>query len=196
MANSNAPFGFRLANETSIGASKMCYTSDSTPLGKGDLVILSGTGGSANGGPTRPAVTRITAGAGNAIYGVVTGCFQEWATSSFSLERTHKPASVAMYVEVYPLRAGDELIVQGNTGVDVTAIGSTCNVGTITDCNSTTGFSTMYADTGTLHTSANSTDQLRVMGYEDVNSNVKNSAYNRIKVVVNNLQVANVTAAF
>lgn len=197
-----AAYGLKLHKaSTAPQALETCFipATDSVIYGKGDVVKTAGSSGAIGNGPNVKTVARISAG--DAMYGVIEG-FDEVnvASSSFSLDRTHRPASVAMYAHVRVLNNVDEYTIyaddEGAT-LAVTDVGLNANITgnggstTITNANTTNGMSTMMLDTSTKDTTA--TLQLKIVGfYNDPNLSV-GSTNQKVVVRANNCETSGST---
>lgn len=197
MANTKAPIGVKLhaANSAPQGL-VVCACTDSTILGKNDIVKSAGSSASIGQGPRKKTVSR--ADAGDPIYGVVEGVLQQYVSgSSFSLDRTHRPASVNMYVLVRRANYEDEYRVQADdagTLLDGDAVGLGANLtgnggGTsMTDANTTTGYSTTMLDSSTADNST-ATRQVKIVDVWDDPSNEVGATNQWFIVTLNNIEL-------
>ncbi len=147
---------------------------DSAALGKGDAVKRV-TGSLAIGqGPTVMAVAR--AAQGDRIWGTVVGIEQHTVVTGLSLDRTHCPASTAMYILVRRVRTGEVYEAQEDglvTPIPATSLGA--NVDFIVAVpNATTGMSGTMIDSSTA-TTTNTLD-LKIVGIRQDPANVANVA--------------------
>jgi hypothetical protein len=193
MANRNAPRGLQLYKANGTQDLELCVVTDSTILGKGDAVKEAGSSAQVGNGPHRKTVSRISSGT-DAIYGVVMGVYnQELSGANYSLDRNYRLANVSTYVlvrraipdDVWVIQADDEGGTLVETDVELNA-NITGNGGgtTITDCNTTSGMSTMLLDTSTKNTTA--TLQLKITGFLDQGDNVIGDTNPKVLVRINN----------
>jgi hypothetical protein len=166
---------------------------DTVALGIGDPVKTAGSAASVGNGPVRKTVARCASG--DAIYGVVQACYQHRVASGMNLNRRHCPASTAMYIGVRPANNRDEYAIAcdnegatlavGDVGLNANLTGSGGGT-TITDCDSTTGMSTVYLDTSTKDTTA--TLQVKIVGFETTATNVPGTDTQYAVVTINNCE--------
>lgn len=197
MANASAPIGLKLHRANSSPQALITVTipsSDSKVYGKGDPVKLAGSSAAVGNGPRKATVDRISAG--DPIYGVIEGFKQqEAAGSNFNLDRTHRPASIAMYALVRQANYDDEYRVQADdagTLLDGDAVGLNANLTgngggtTITGANTTNGMSTIMLDSSTAADTA--TLQVKIIDVWDTPSNEVGVANQWFIVRLNNVQ--------
>jgi hypothetical protein len=187
MANRDTPFGLRLYEQSADGRSELVLfpASDGTAMARGDAVKIAGSSGSIGNGPKVKTV--IVVGAGDAIYGVIQGFVpHEIAASSFSLDRTHRPASVAMYAIIRVANNADVYEAQASAAVADADIGLNANL-SIVAANTTTGISASLVDVSSKNTTA--TLQVNILGHSPRLDNESNSASNKVLVRLNNIQV-------
>lgn len=148
---------------------------DTVRLGKGDPVKIV-TGSVAIGsGPVVQAVARSATTESH--FGVVVACEQQTVVTGFSLDRTHCPASTAMYIKVLPIKQGDEFEIAEDAdggSVATTDVGKNINIATAADCNATTGQSAYLADSSTAATT--NTHDLCIRGFAKKSDNVPGSS--------------------
>lgn len=164
----NAAFGFKLANaSTSPQPLVRCIhlVGDAVLLGKGDAVKKVTGSISLAGGPVVQAVAR--AASGDRVMGVVVGCEQHTvASGNINLNRTHCPASTAMYVLVRPVLADDvfEVREDGVGGsVATTSVGNNATM-IVANASTTTGMSGTMLDSSTAATT--NTLDLKIVGFK------------------------------
>lgn len=143
---------------------------DSVLLGKGDAVKLAANSVAIGGGPVVQAVAR--AASGDRVFGVVVGIEQHTVVSGLSLDRTHCPASTAMYILVRKVRGGDVFEVQEDAlggAVASTAIGLNITM-IVANADTITGMSGTMADSSTAATT--NTLDLHIRGFKQSADNI------------------------
>lgn len=171
-------FGFKIAkgqNAPQEIVTCVKLVGDSVLLGKGDAVKLVTGSINIGSGPTVQAVAR--AASGDRVYGIVVGVDQlNIASASFSLDRTHSPASTAQYVYVRPVGSTGELYeVQEDAvggSVATTSVGNNITM-IVANASTTTGMSGTMADSSTAATT--NTLDLCIRGFADRADNVPGS---------------------
>ena len=193
MANAVKQGGLRLFKQMVDQPLMLCVipSSDSTVVGKGDVVKIAGDSAAIGNGPYAPTVARVSAG--DACFGVVMGVPQQYiASSGMSIDRTTRPASASMYVEVRPCNYQDQYAVCEDGTWAIADVGQNANLTgngggtTVTDADSVSGLSTMMLDTSTHATTA--TLQVRVLGFVPFADNTAGSANADLIVTFNNIQ--------
>jgi hypothetical protein len=193
MANVIRNGGLRMYQQKVDQDLELCVipSSDSTILGRGDAVKTAGSASSIGSGPVVRTVSRISAG--DAIYGVVEGFLEHFIEGTgMSLDRTHRPASTAMYAMVRPANNMDVYSITADGTQALNDVGLNANITgngggtTITDADTVSGLSTMELDTSTINTTA--TLQLKIIGFEDRADNAPTSANAAVLVTVNNAE--------
>lgn len=170
----NAAFGFKLASAKTASQPLMrCIhlVGDGVLLGKGDAVKKVTGSISLAGGPIVQAVAR--AASGDRVMGICVGFEQHTvASGNINLNRTHCPASTAMYVLVRPVTSDDEFEVMedgvGNS-VATTSVGQNITM-IVANANTTTGMSGTMADSSTAATT--NTLDLKITGFRQSPNNV------------------------
>ena len=184
MANTDSAFGLKPLKRLGGGHVRQqryyIPSTDSTAVFVGDAVKLAG-GADGDG-----IATVAQAAAGDKCVGVVVGVDQvkDVADANFSLYRTHRPASVGMYVQVvddpdviFEMQADD-------VGSTLAAADIGLNADFIVAAGSTvTGLSGMELDTSTKATT--STLGLRIHGLVQRPNNEKFSANQKVLVMFN-----------
>lgn len=192
MANAVKKGGLRLFKQMVDQPLVWCAipASDTTVVGKGDVVKIAGDSTYIGSGPYVPTVARVAAG--DSCYGVVMGVPQQFISSSgMSLDRTVRPASTLMYVEVRPCNYQDIYVVCEDGTFAASDIGENANLTgngggtTVTDADSVSGLSTMMLDTSTHATTA--TLQVHVIGFAPFADNTPASANADLLVTFNNI---------
>lgn len=173
MANTTTPFGaipvshFLGVDWAQGGHIYYVGTGDSTAIGRGDYVSLAG---SADTTGKYPTIARTAAG--GAILGVAYsfGTNPDVLINVSNLSENYRAASVARYVLVLD----DPFIIYkmkedsvGNN-IDADMIGLATDIATVTDCNTTTGISTMALDSSDTATAGG---QVRLLGVDKSNGN-------------------------
>lgn len=197
MANVNRDGGLRLYKSGVDQPAELCLhaSGDTVRLGKGDPVKTAGSSGQIGGGPYTKTVALCASG--DPIYGVVVGVQQHTVLSSVNLNRTHCPASTAMYVLVRPANHQDVYSITEDGTWAAADIGENANLTgngggtTITECDQTTGMSTVKLDTSTHATTA--TLQVKTVGFEPRPDNTPASANASILVRLNNIELSGST---
>lgn len=195
MANRNTPMGLRLHEQSADGRSEMVIIVDATAVGKNDPIKIAGSAARIGAGPLVKTVSRIASG--DAIYGVVQGLVKhEVASANFSLDTNYRPASVNMYAivrvannaDVYEVQCDDEGSTPAVTDVGLNA-NLTGNGGgtTVTDCNTSTGVSTVVLDTSTKDTTA--TLQVHIAAPSSTVDAEFPGTNSKVYVRLNNIQV-------
>jgi hypothetical protein len=186
MANSIKEGGLRLVEARVDQSLTTCLHTASERLGIGDAVKTGGSSGQISNGPYTKTVALITSGA--PIYGVVQGVLREFVASGMNLDIRHAASAVSTYVLVRRANPFDVYAISEDGTTAAADVGQcadlTGNGGgtTITECNSTTGMSTLMLDTST---SAASTGQLKIQGFEDVPNNTPVSVNASLLVTIN-----------
>ena len=166
---------------------------DNVTLGKGDPVKLAAGSIGIGRGPVVQAVAR--AASGDKVFGVVVGAVQHEVLTGMSLDRTHVPASTAMYVLVRKVKLGELYKVRedGAGGVVAsTAIGLNANF-VAANCDTTTGMSAYLLDSSSANTT--NTLDLHIRGVVDRPDNVIDGTNIRdFLVSFNNVQEINQVA--
>lgn len=192
MANAVKKGGLRLHKQMVDQPLEWCVipSTDSTVVGKGDVVKIAGDSAAIGAGPYGRTVARVAAG--DPCFGVVMGVPQHFISSSgMSLDRTVRPASTTMYVEVRPCNYQDVYAVCEDGTFATTDIGENANLTgngggtTVTDADSVSGLSTMMLDTSTHNTTA--TLQVHVVGFAPYADNTPGSANADLLVTFNNI---------
>lgn len=197
MANSIKEGGLRLRQilvdqplETCVHASD-----DSVRLGIGDPVKPAGTSASIAGG--KYAQTVALCASGDRIYGVVEGVVRHMVASGMNLDIRHAAASVAVYVLVRPANPYDIYAISNDGTLAVTSVGMAADITgngggtTVTECNTTTGMSTVLLDTSSAQAG---TGQLKIIGFEDVPDNTAGAANSSVYVRINESSIVGVGA--
>lgn len=193
MANAVKKGGLRLYRQYVDAPLMWCVipSTDSTIVGRGDVVKIAGSSAQIGAGPYGPTVARVAAG--DACFGVVEGVPQHFVTSSgMTLDTTVRSASKTMYVLVRKCNYQDEYVVCEDGTWAVADVGENANLtgnggGTsVTDADSVSGLSTMMLDTSTHATGA--TLQVRVLGFAPYPDNTPASANADLIVTFNNIQ--------
>ena len=188
VAQVDQPFGFQLY-QAGLDPEALieCYSSNSDLIGLGDAVVLAGSyEGLGAPNPLRPTVARAAATGG--IFGIVVGISQHRVEGSdHNLSRRHKPASVGMYMQVYPVKPSDIFKIQADAAVAVTQVGEVGNLATIVDADTTTGISKMELSASTL-TTAQTAYQMMVIGFPEDAFATYNTANQEVLVRINNIQ--------
>lgn len=192
MANVIKQGGLRLINAGVEQPLMWCVhaSGDSVILGVGDAVKTAGDSAQIGNGPYTKTVTRVASG--DPIYGVVESVFPLFSSGSQNLSIRHCPASTGMYVLVRPAHHSDVYTITEDGTMGTTNIGDNANLTgngggtTITDCNTSTGMSTMMLDSSTAATTA--TLQLKTVGYLDSADNTPSSANSQVLVQLNNIE--------
>lgn len=190
MANSIKEGGLRLFKANVAVTLETCVHTASERLGIGDAVKTAGTA-TATAGYMRTRTVALVA-SGDPIYGVVQGVLKEMVASGMDLTTRHAASGVTTYVLVRPANHSDEYVitVDGTTAdVDIGEnINLTGNAGgtTVSQCNATTGMSTLQADTSTHATTA--TLQLKMIRWDESIGNDPASANASVVVRLNNIE--------
>lgn len=170
----NAAFGFKLANaKTAPQPVERCIhlVGDAVLLGKGDAVKKVTGSISLAGGPIVQAVAR--AASGDRVMGVVVGVEATTvASGNINLNRTHCPASTAMYVLVRPVTSDDVYsVMEDGVGgsVATTSVGQNITM-IVANASTTTGMSGTMADSSTAATT--NTLDLKIVGFDQKVGNV------------------------
>lgn len=192
MANADHPRGFRCLGTKSgrYPVMQLCYipSTDSTAVFVGDAVKIAGSAD----GSGRPTVAQCAAT--NAIYGIVDSIDQvkDVGDANFSLYRTHRPASIGMYVNVIIDPDAIYAIQCDDVGSTLAAADIGLNASIIVGSGDTvTGWSGMELDTSTKATTA--TLELKIIGIEKRPDNALGSANQDAIVVINNHQLGSHT---
>lgn len=194
MALGDNAFGIKIARGYNDDGQVMCYASASEILGLGDCVIMAGDASGNTGLYNARTVVRASAGAGAKIFGYISGVMHHMNTSSMNLDRNYKASADDVYVLVVPLDTNKEYAIRANGTLTSASVGNVINLATITDANTTTGFSTMELDASSIQASGNPTYQFRIVGIDDSSSWSASTPV--VRVVPNNLQTANITDGF
>lgn len=184
MANLDTPFGLKAIN--SVGSSYagqvtqyFVPASDSTAIFVGDPVVKTGTANTDG----MPIATKATAGAGNAITGVVVSVSYD----GDDLQSTYRKASTdrIVFVDDAPQT---RFVVQADGAVAVTDIGNNADL-VFTNAGSTVyGVSGVELDSTTFGTGA--TKQVKVVGlYDQIDNEIGANA--KLIVTINNHTEAN-----
>lgn len=193
MANVIRDGGLRLYQQKVDQDLELCVfpVGDTVIMGRGDAVKTAGAAVGIGSGPVVKTVARVSAG--DAIYGVVEG-FQEHFIegTGASLDRTHRPASTAMYAMIRVANNSDVYAITSDGTTALVDIGENANLTgngggtTITDANTISGLSTMQLDSSTHATGA--TLQLKMIGFEDRADNAIAAVNTSILVSLNNVE--------
>lgn len=194
MANTNNPFGLKPVRRRGGAA---YHVEESTPfyvpstyataLFIGDPVIKTGTSNTASvTAPgaglfppgTLPEINKATAGAGNAITGVIVG----FAADPAGLDRVHNPASTARVVYV---ATDPDLVyeVQASAGLAVTDVANNADLTFATAGSATTGLSGVQLDSANIGTGA--TKQVKILRVVN-RDNVETGTNAKVEVLINN----------
>lgn len=161
MANTDAPQGLVAARRIDglpLAGAQVCHVpaTDSTVLGRGDAVKLTGT---AKAGGTAPVVTR--AAAGDAIYGVV-----EAVVPTKYDDTNYRVASTATDVLVRLADHQTVYHVQVDGAFAITDVGNTADL-TVANADTNTGLSQMELDSTDIGTGAG----CKIIGLADIPGN-------------------------
>lgn len=187
MANRDTPFGLRLYEQSADGRSELVLipSGDATVMGRGDPVKIAGTAAQIGNGPIVKTVAQCTAG--DAIYGVVQSFVQhEVAAASFSLDRSHRPASVSMYAIIRVANHADIYEVQADESMALVDIGLNADL-IIGAASAVTGLSGVEVDASTKNTTA--TLQVNIVAPSPRLDNEFPAADSKVLVRLNNIQV-------
>lgn len=176
-------FAYMINGEAPGGTVPACtLTADTTQIGIGDAVKLSGTG-------NNQGIASITrAAAGDRIFGVVEGVLPD--TSGLISEGTKY--RVTATARNFAVRVADNLSVfeiqEDNVGGNLanTSIGLYCNL-IVSNCDTTSGLSNMKIDSGTGITGSG---QLRLVGFVQRSDNDITTTNGKWLVMVATSQVA------
>lgn len=150
-----AGYGFQIGAADSLPQDLVTcvhLVGDSVTLGKGDPVKLAANSIAIGSGPVKQAVAR--AASGDKVFGIVVGVEQHTVVTGMSLDRTHCPASTAMYVMVRKVKLGELYRVrEDGVGGVVASTAAGLNATMIAaNCNTTTGMSGYLLDSSTVAT--------------------------------------------
>lgn len=190
MANTIKEGGLRLVEARVDQPLMTCVHSASERLGIGDAVKLAGSSAQVAGGPYTTTVALVAAG--DSVFGVVQGVVREAVATGMNLDIRHAASGVATYVLVRPAHSSDVYAITEDGTLAVASVGNCADITgngggtTITECNSTTGMSTLMLDTSTAQAG---TGTLKILGFEDKPDNTPASANSSILVSINETEL-------
>lgn len=190
MANAIKEGGLRLVEARVDQPLRTCIHTAAERLGIGDPVKTGGSSATLAGGPYTKDVALCASG--DPIYGVCEGVLREFVATGMNLDIRHAASGVSTYVLIRPANHQDVYAITSDGTTAATDIGLnanfTGNAGgtTVSQCNATSGMSTVQLDASTAQTTA--TLSLKMIGFEDTADNTAAALNASVLVTLNNIE--------